>query len=126
MTRVVLDPTGERTVATTRPEPRGVLVDGQMDDDRAIARKETRGLDHSAAEGDHGRLRTRECLAHEPCLDLAERSLALPSEELRDRAVFLSDCLVDVHERPAQPVRSPLTDGRLAGSHEADERDVLV
>src|SRR5262249_22899035 len=97
-----------------------------MDDDRAIVWKEARGLDHSATEGDHGRFRTRERLAHEPRLDLPERSLTLGREEVRDGAVFPSDGLVDVDERPSQPVRSPLTDGRLAGSHEADERDVLV
>jgi hypothetical protein len=95
-----------------------------MNNGRTVVGQEARSLDGSSTECDHGQLRTRQCLPDEPGLDLAERRLALRREELRDRAVLVGDGLVDVDERPSEPLRHVCADRRLPRAHEPDEDDV--
>jgi hypothetical protein len=81
-------------------------------------------LDGTSADGDDGRRPSAARLADETRLELAERRLAPLGEDLRDRSLGALDLLVDVDERPTEALRDLGTDGRLAGSHEADQHDV--
>src|SRR5438034_1130639 len=74
----------------------------------------------ASAERDHAR-RQLERLQHDPLLDLAEDA---PLEELPDRALSLLDLGVHIEKRPIQPRRNLPAERRLAGAHEADQRDM--
>jgi hypothetical protein len=83
-------------------------------------------LDGAAADGDHGRLAAPGRLAEEAGLDLAKRSLSLLLEELPDRPLRTLDLLVDIQERPTQAGCNLAAEHGLAGSHEADQREVAI
>jgi hypothetical protein len=78
----------------------------------------------AAAEGQHARAARREQAGDRLALARAEGRLALAGEELGHRAAGLGlDDPVDVGELEAPPAGQERPDRRLAGSHEADERD---
>ena len=80
-----------------------------------------RCLDSSAPERDQrGRL-PHQSLAYHPLLDLAEDALL---EQLRNRAFARLDQRVHVDVWPLQTRRGLLTERRLPGPHEADQRDL--
>ena len=95
----------------------------------AQRRARERRLDDSAAGGDHRPVAVpQQQLLHEDLrLERAKAVLPVLREELGDRrAELLLDHLVEVEERPVEPPRHLAADRRLAGSHEADEDDVLL
>ena len=121
----------ERPVAVAHALPRGVDVDLEEHVEREVGQRRARErrLDDSAAGGDHRPVAVpQQQLLHEDLrLECAEAVLAVLCEELGDRrAELLLDHLVEVEERPVEAPRHLAADRRLAGSHEADEDDVLV
>jgi hypothetical protein len=81
-------------------------------------------LDRPAADGDHTRLPAVGHLAGEPGLELAKRCFSLLLEQLPDRPLGPLDLLVHVVERPVQPQRHLPAERRLAGAHEANQREM--
>jgi hypothetical protein len=108
---------GERTVAPLHALPGNVDVDVDPDHRRVLLQQRThlRRRDRTAAEIDDDRLRAREHLTGDLGLSRPERRLALVQQLERDIRVGLH---MRQAERPG--------DRRLAGAHEADEREVLV
>ena len=81
----------------------------------------------SASELDDHRHAPAQHVGRDVLLELPECRLATTREEIRDRhpgAVL--DERVNGEERPSEPGRKNRTERRLAGAHEADERDVTV
>jgi hypothetical protein len=115
---------GERPAAALHPRPGRVDVDVEMDDEDVERVEQLPGLDRAAPDGDHARAPASRGLADEARLDLAEGGLSPLREEIPDPAVCGLDLVVDVVERPPEPGRDLAADGRLAGSHEADEHEV--
>src|SRR5262249_22436316 len=84
------------------------------------------GVAHrTSAARDHEGGGRRAHVGHRGALERAERRLAVGDEDLGHGTprVHLDD-VVDVHERAAEPFRAARADGRLAGTHEADEHEV--
>ena len=80
-----------------------------------------------AAERDHLRRARRERLERGLLLAHAELDLAALREDLRDRLAQLAlDLAVEVDEPPAEAFGDLEAERRLAGAHEADEREVAV
>ena len=65
-------------------------------------------------------------LVQVPRLELAEGGFPARGEDLGDRPLRALDLRVHVHEGPPEPARDLRADRRLAGSHEADEDEVLL
>jgi hypothetical protein len=85
------------------------------------------GEDRAAPEGEHGRLAPVERVARQLLLQNAELRLAAGGEELRDRDGSLRlELAVEVDQPTAEPFGNLGAHGRLAGAHEADQRDVPV
>ena len=84
--------------------------------------------DHrAAAEGDDSRHRGVERLARELLLDRAELHLAARGEDRGDRRRRVPfDLGVEIDERTREAGGDPPAERRLAGAHEADEREVAV
>ena len=120
---------GQRSIRPARPPPRVTDIDLELHGRRALAEQAARllGADRAAAERDHLRLSRRQRLERRFLLDLAERGLAPGLEDHGDRVAGPRlDLAVEVDEGPADPPRRLLADRRLAGPHEADQRDVSV
>jgi hypothetical protein len=119
--------TRQRAVAAACPAPGLVCVDLDLHGGRAFAQETARllGAERTAAERDHLRFARGQRFDCGLLLDLPERGLAPGFEDDGYRVAGPSlDLAVEVDERPAGPLRRLLADRRLAGSHEADERDV--
>ena len=110
--------------ASVHARPSGVDVDVEVDLEGIEARKQVMGLDRAAADSDHARLAASCRLAQKAGLQLSEGGLAALLEELPDRPFGPLDLVVDVEERPPEPVGHLGADRRLAGAHEADQHDV--
>ena len=111
------------------PVPRSVDLDLDEHGEGVLAERlaDRRRLDRAAAERDHGGPLALERPQRLLGLEHPEALLALPAEEIRDRAARgLLDLLVEVDERPSDQVRDARAERRLAGAHEADEGEVAV
>ncbi len=81
------------------------------------------GRERTAAESDD-RVVAGEHVSRNAFLDAAEGRLAV-LEQLRDRRPARTfDLVVEVDERPANALRDRTAERRLAGAHEADEREL--
>ena len=110
--------------APAHARPGQVDVDVQVDREDVELVQEVPRLDRAAADGDHARLAAAAGLAEEPRFELAKGTFSPLREDLPDRPLGPLDLIVDVEERPAQAPRDLAADRRLAGSHEADQRDM--
>jgi hypothetical protein len=121
----------QRPVALPNPLPRRVHIDLEKHVEREVRERGAREgrLDDSAAGGDHRPVAVaQQQLFHQDLgLQRAKAVLAVLRKDLRDRRLqLLLDHLVEVEELPVQPSCHLTADRRLAGSHEADEDDVLL
>ena len=117
----------ERPVAVLDAPPRLLDLDVHEHGQRAVPQRLPHALrqDGAAAEREHRGDGIRERLDRQVLLELAEPGLAALGPERRDRGAELPlELEVDVEERPPQARRRLRAQARLAGAHEADERDV--
>jgi hypothetical protein len=120
----------KRALRPLRALPRDARIDldehGERPRSQRVADRCRR--DRTAAEGDHDRSRRGEDLRRNLLLPRAED--LLPERERKQicdpRPLAPFDFLVGVHERPLETPRDLGADGRLAGAHESDQRDVAV
>jgi hypothetical protein len=117
---------GQRAIGPPNPLPRGPDVHGDFLDECECGQPRARGLgeDGAATERDDAR-RAGESLGHHLLLEQAKLRLAV-LEELGDGPVAALDLGIRVDEGSAGALGRDSPDRRLAGSHEADEREVLL
>jgi hypothetical protein len=120
------DVAGERAIASADPPPR--LADVDRDQHRSCVEPKVGanhlGGDRAPAEGDHQRRPRRQ---GPNGIGLFEKPEVAAVEELGDRnALRFLDRLVEIDEVALQRFRHLSAQCRLAGAHEADQRDVLV
>ena len=121
---------GQRPVAAV-PDAAPCLLhlDVHEQRQRAVAQRlpHALGEDGAAPEREHGGNGLRQRLDREVLLELPEPGLAALGPDVRDRHPQLPlELEVDVEERPSQACGGLRAEARLAGAHEADERDVPV
>src|SRR2546430_5555504 len=112
----------ERPVAAAHALPRSLDVDLDQHGCRPLTQRfaDRLCLNGAAAEGDHAR-RHRQRPERGPLLELAEGASL---EQLRNRPLPRLDLCVHIEKRTVQQRRNLPAERRLAGAHEADQRDM--
>jgi hypothetical protein len=117
----------EWTVAARTTFPRGIAIDLEQHGEGALVElvPDRRCLHRPTAERDHGRIRQTQRRKRVSLFLQTESRLAPLLEELGDRpAQLLLEVAVEIDERPAEALGDLRAERRLAGAHEAHERQV--
>jgi hypothetical protein len=119
----------ERPVSGAHALPGRPCVDLHVNGQRVLAQgvPDPRAGDRPTTEGDHRRLAAPKRVEGDGPLEHPELELPPPREQLGNRLVcaFL-ELAVEVEELAAEPASDLDPERRLAGAHEADERQVPV